>query len=260
MFKIETLIATTKQTDYSLLDKMNIQSDAIVGNQCDENKVVDFDYNGCKIKWLSFNERGVGLNRNNALMRSQADICLVADDDMVYHDGYVKTVEDVFTNHPSADVIIFNVDEEIPTRHVNTKVIKINKHNYGRYGAVRIAFKRESIFLNGISFNLMFGGGAKYSAGEDTLFIKSCLDKGLKVIAVPFSLAKLVEVRESTWFSGYNEKYFIDKGVLNYFLNKKFANLICLYHAIRHRKLYREVGWKKAYKLMLKGVKQVKGN
>lgn len=257
--KIETLIATIKQRDYTLLDKMNIQTDAIVGNQCDENKVDSFEYKGNKIKWLSFCERGVGLNRNNVLMRSQADVCLIADDDMVYYDNYKQTVEKAFLENPKADVIIFNIDNVNGSRHPNTKTIKVNKHNYGRYGAVRLAFKRESIFLNGISFNLMFGGGAKYNAGEDSLFIKDCLDCGLKVIAVPYSIAKLLDCRESTWFTGYNEKYFIDKGVLNYFLNKKLAKLYCLYHAVKHRKTYREIGWYKAYKLMVNGVNKVKG-
>ncbi len=255
---IEVLIATMNQKDHALLDKMNVQTDAIVGNQCDENKIECFERNGHKVKWLSFNERGVGLNRNNTLMRAQADVCLLADDDMVYHDGYADIVEKAFKDNPNANVIIFNIDEEVRKRHVNTKTVKVNKRNFGRYGAVRIAFKREAVFLNGISFNLMFGGGARYGAGEDLLFIKSCLNCGLKIVAVPYSIARLTEERDSTWFKGYNEKYFNDKGVCNYFLSKRLVKLICLYHAIRHRKTYKEVGVIKSYKLMMKGVKQVK--
>ena len=68
--EIQVLVAAMNQKDYSLLDKMNIKTDVIVGNQCDENAVSDFEYNGHTVKWLSFCERGVGLNRNNALMRA----------------------------------------------------------------------------------------------------------------------------------------------------------------------------------------------
>ena len=257
--KVESLIVTTNQKDYSLLDKMNIKTDAIVCNQCDRNSVECFDYLGNVLKWYSFNESGVGPNRTNGLMRASADVCLLADDDMVYYDNYVEVVEKAFTDNKDADVIIFNIDEDGGERFKNVKTVTVNKRNFGRYGAVRIAFRRESIFLNGISFNLSFGGGAKYSAGEDSLFIKSCLDSGLKVIAVPYSIAKLVNDRESTWFTGYTEKYFIDKGVLNYFLNKKLAKLYCFYNAVRHRKSYKEIGWFNAYKLMIKGVNQVKG-
>ena len=73
---LEVLVSTMYQKDYSLLDRMNIQTDAIVVNQCNENSIEKFEYKGHKIKWISLNERGVGLSRNTALMRSTADICL----------------------------------------------------------------------------------------------------------------------------------------------------------------------------------------
>ncbi|NMA73352.1 MAG: hypothetical protein GX963_04170 [Bacteroidales bacterium] len=71
---IEVLIATMDQEDHSLLEKMNIQSNAIVGNQCGRNEVEEIEYEGHKIKFLSFNERGVGLNRNNALRLGAARV------------------------------------------------------------------------------------------------------------------------------------------------------------------------------------------
>ena len=81
--KIQVLVAAVGQTDRSLPQKMNIQTDAIVANQCDENSVEQFEWNGHNVKYLNFVERGVGLNRNNALMRADADICLFADDDKI---------------------------------------------------------------------------------------------------------------------------------------------------------------------------------
>ena len=261
--KIQVLVATVNQEDYSLLDKMNIDSDVIVGNQCDKNVVDEFDYKGWKVKWLSFKERGVGLNRNNVLMRADGDICIIADDDIVFKEGYRQNVCDTFNDYPKADVIICNIDEEIGKYNNQTeKVKKINKRNYGSFGAERIAFRLNSIKFQGISFNQMFGGGAQYSCGEDTLFIKSCLDKGLKIIAVPEALANLEKepTRQSTWFSGYNDKYFFDKGVLYYLLNKKLCKLTALYHCFKHRNTYKEYGFRNAFRTMLKGIKSAKSN
>ena len=68
------LVATMNQNDYSLLNKMNIQTDIIVGNQCAINKVEEFKYRGNNVRWYSFSEKGVGLNRNNALMRAKGII------------------------------------------------------------------------------------------------------------------------------------------------------------------------------------------
>lgn len=37
--KVEVLVATMDQKDDSLVKKMNIQTDAIIGNQCDFNRI-----------------------------------------------------------------------------------------------------------------------------------------------------------------------------------------------------------------------------
>ena len=107
--KVQVLVATMNQEDHSILEKMNIDSDVIVCNQCNQDKVEKFKYNGYDVAFYSFAERGVGLNRNNALMRATGDICLFADDDMVYVDDYVTKVTEAFAKYSDADVIIFNL-------------------------------------------------------------------------------------------------------------------------------------------------------
>lgn len=257
--KLEVLVATMHQTDHSLLEKMNIQSDAIIANQCDRNEVEDFEYNGHKIKYISFAERGVGLNRNNALMRSKADISVIADDDLAYVDNYDEIIKEQFIKNPDADVIIFNLIEERPTRHIIRKRYKVNYCNYMRFGAARIAFKTKSITKNGISFNIHFGGGTEHSAGEDVLFLTDCLKKKLNIIAVPVSIAYLTEARESTWFEGYTDKFFKDKGILFYYISKRWAKLLCLQFVIRRRYMFKEdKSIIEAFKLMLQGIEKEK--
>ena len=56
---LQVLVSTMHQTYPSLLEKMNIQSDAIIINQCDRNEFEEFEYKGNNIKFLSFAERGV---------------------------------------------------------------------------------------------------------------------------------------------------------------------------------------------------------
>lgn len=79
---VQVLVAAMNQTDKSLIEKMNIQSDAIVGNQCSKNSIENFIYGNHCITYLNFAEKGVGLNRNNALMRATGKYCLFADDDI----------------------------------------------------------------------------------------------------------------------------------------------------------------------------------
>lgn len=253
--KIQVLVATMNQNNHSLLEKMNIRSDVIVGNQCERNEIENFEFNNNCVKWLSFNEKGVGLNRNNALMRSDSDICLIADDDMWYYDDYCEIVEKAFSRHPDADIIIFNLEEKESSRYVIPKDMKVNKLNYLRYGTARIAFKLKSIKNNGIYFNECFGGGTRYCHGEDNLFLTSCLNHKLKIYAVPEYIAKLNDDRASTWNKGYDEKYLKDQGALYRAISRKHWRFLCLQDSLRRCSSYNRK-WTEAYKLMKQGAKE----
>ena len=83
MISIELLISTMHQKDYSLLNKMNINSDAVVINQCDEDSYNEFNLNGNHIVWINSTERGLSKSRNLAIKNSNADVCLICDDDEI---------------------------------------------------------------------------------------------------------------------------------------------------------------------------------
>lgn len=248
---VQVLVAAMNQNDYKLPEKMNLRSDAIVGNQCDHNSIELIDYNGHAIKYLNFAEKGVGLNRNNALMRADADICLFADDDMVYKDDYVKIVQEAFRKITQADVLVFNLQEENSERYVIKKYGRVWYHNYLRYGTARIAVRLKSIKENGIYFNQCFGGGTEHCHGEDNIFLTDCLKKGLKIYAVPETIACLTNERESTWNSGYDEKYICDQGELYRKISRRFWILLCLRDALlRYKKDYK-MPFVKAFCLMI---------
>lgn len=249
---IQVLVATMHQCDHSLLKKMNIRSSAIVGNQCDYNSIEKFKYNGHEVTYLNFNERGVGLNRNNALMRATGEICLFADDDVVYEDDYVEKVEKAFLEQPKADVIIFNVKESRngePLKDYVTKNRFVGRKGVSSFATFTIGIRTKRIKEKNIVFHRMFGGGAEFSCGEDTIFLQDCINRGLKVYTCSACIGTVFH-SESQWFEGYTEKYFVDKGVLYYYLYPRMAKALSLYHVIKHRNLYKDVGIKKAINYM----------
>lgn len=248
---VQVLVAAMNQTDHSLLDKMNIRTDVIVGNQCDFDSVERFTYYDHSAVYLNFKERGVGLNRNNALMRASGDFCLFADDDMVYENGYEETVEKAFAKHPDADVLIFNIVGRDKGRDRIVKDGRVNRLNYLRYGTARIAVRLSSIRNNAIYFNQCFGGGTEHCHGEDNLFLTACLDHKMKIYAVPDFIATLTEERESTWNVGYDSRYLKDQGALYRAISKRWWKLLCFQDAVRRKKDYGMSGIK-AFRLMTK--------
>ncbi|MBE6843404.1 MAG: glycosyltransferase family 2 protein [Ruminococcus sp.] len=259
LMNIQVLVATMNQCDYSLLEQMNIHTNAIVVNQCDKNTVEDLEYNYHSVKWLSFYERGVGLSRNNALMRAEADVIMFADDDMIFVDDYDKIVEEAYEKIPKADVIIFDLIYPDNQRKPIKKIEKLSARKCMRFGAARISAKLSSLRINGISFNLCFGGGARFSCGEDSLFLMECIRKGLKIYSYPRVIANLID-RESTWFKSYNDKFFFDKGVLFALLYPNLCNVYAIIHCVKQHKRYSEYGFLASYRQIRKGIRYRKWN
>ncbi len=258
--KIEVLLATMfyEQEDANFLDNMNIQTDIIIGNQCDKNRNEMFTYNGHNVIVLSRSERGVGRNRNTCLFYSDADIILFADNDVRYYDGYGEKIEDFYRTHPNADIVIFNFKEKRdnePIHDINTHNKKAHLKDITKFGTWAITAKRESVLKKRISFSLLFGGGAKYSCGEDSLFLRDCAKSGLKIYLSDETLGEVVH-KESTWFKGINEKYIFDKGALFSAMCPKMYKLFIIRHILKYKKLYGQFGdFKKVLRIMLKGAK-----
>ena len=260
MAKLEVLLATTDQSNFDKLEEMNIQSDIIIANQSDFSEIQKTTKDGKNITMISTTERGVGRNRNLAMLFSSGDICILADDDMRFDDDYTTIVEDAFENNPRADIIIFNIDtigDQSAKRRNNKKVKRIRIFNCLNYGAARIAYRRESIEKVNLSFSLLFGGGCKYCSGEDSLFLTSALRSGLKIYTFPKRLATVLQT-SSSWFTGYNEKYFHDKGCWVAAAFRRTANLWAFMLGIRFRKANPKIRFPKILKLMFLGIRDFK--
>ena len=204
-------------------------------------------------------ERGVGLNRNTALLHADGDIVFFSDEDIRFYDGYEKKVLDAFLHNQDADVITFNfkVDKSRAT-YCNKEKRPIRWYNYGRYPTFCVAAKLEALRKANVSFSLLFGGGAKYSNGEDSLFLHDCLKKGLHLYTSTEEIGEEV-YRESTWFKGYNEKFFVDRGVLYHHLYGKMAKLFSLRFLYAHKgEMCKEISLPVAYRMMKKGIAEGK--
>lgn len=239
--QIQLLITTVNLDDTKgLLQKLNVNSNFLIGNQSDKTSDVLLSYNGYSGLVINRNERGVGRNRNELISHATAEICVLSDDDMHFVDDYSKIVINSFTENPKADVIIFNIDDNNGGRRQNEVLKRISIVNYMNYGAARLAFRREAVVTHGILFNTMFGGGCKYSCGEDSLFIRECIRKGLKVIALPVTIAKLLDDRDSSWFKGYSEKFLFDQGVFLSLAHPVLCRLFSLLLCVKHPEYYKD--------------------
>ena len=112
-------------------------------------------------------------------MRATGDILLFADDDVVYTDGYVDKIVKSFEENPKADLIVFNLKSQNPDRPeaIVENEYRLHWYNSLKFGAFRIAIRKDAIRKANVFYSLFFGGGAKYQSSEDNLFIIQCLKK-----------------------------------------------------------------------------------
>lgn len=238
--KLEVLISTMNQKDiYSLISKMNIQTDAVVINQCERESYEEIVYKEKKIRIFNCAERGLSKSRNKAIKESKADICIIADDDMTYVDNYEEIIKKAYKKYEMADMIAFYVSSENPN-NIKPKLIegKLGPLKSFKIQSVQLTFKRRKIKEKKIRFDENFGAGLDLYMGEENIFIFDCIKSGLNLYSYPIEFARL-DNRESTWFKGYDEKYFKVKGACFYRISRILWIIICLQFVIRKRKLYK---------------------
>ncbi|MFR5633811.1 MAG: glycosyltransferase family A protein [Monoglobales bacterium] len=238
MSKFQVLCVTMNQKDFSKVNQMNLHSDVIFANQTNETAYKEYSFEGHTAKMLSTNTRGVGINRNISLMLAESEICLFADDDMVYEDDLEEQVVSEFVAHPDADVIIFNVktvDDTIRKQKQYTKTRKCSRLERMPWGGVRIAFRLSSVKKANIWFTTLFGGGAVYASGEDSIWLKEAKRKGL-CFYVSSKTIGTVYFDNSTWYTGRDEKLFYARGAYISQIHKSFFGIWSIYYGIRFSK------------------------
>lgn len=257
---IQLLVSAVDQDTAALVRQMHIRTDAVIVNQCGRYGYEEIMDSGHRIQTFSMPERGVGLSRNTALLHASGEICVFSDEDIVLVKDYEAQIRRAYEELPDADMILVNV-RVAPSRRTywNEDIHRISYRNYGRYPAYSITAKKEALVRANVSYSLLFGGGARYSNGEDSLFLKDCLKAGLKIYSHTACIGEETE-RESTWFSGYHEKFFKDRGVLYHYLYGGLALPLAFRFLWVHRgEMCREVTLGQAYAWMRDGVREAGG-
>lgn len=194
------------------------------------------------VKVILCDKRGLSENRNNCIREATADICFIADDDVRYENAYIDEVKNRFFDDNSLDILsgkIQTYDKEPEYKKYKNNITKVNFSNFKNISSIEIVFRRESIVDNDILFDPDFGlGSLKFSkGGEETIFIKDSLNKGLKINYFPIYLVKHpyessgkkeISIEDKFFFlGGYTRRIFGRKGFIFilYFCFKYFKQI-----------------------------------
>lgn len=245
------------QQDDTLVQKSHITGDVLVINQCNETDERHYPTHNGTARMICTTDRGLTRSRNLAIETSCADICLLCDDDEQFVADYEKQILSAYKAVSDADVIILKMLNREPS--FPDKIQRLRFPKTMKVSSWQISFRRESLIRSGVRFDELLGAGTGNGAEEELKFLLDCQRNGLKIYYVPNAIASVGQT-VSTWFDGFNESFFENRGATTrYILGAPLAFVYGVYYVIKKRAMYAErLTPKKAMSALLRGMKENK--
>lgn len=253
MSSVEVLISAMHQKDFRIFEKTNISSDALMINQCEEEKYFEVEKEFGKFRILSTTERGLSNSRNMALKNAVGTYCLLCDDDEFLYEGYKEKIIEAYQQYPRADIICFQIKRK--NKEYSNNYRKINYLTSLRVSSWQITFKLKDLQKANIKFDPNFGSGTPIGSGEENIFLYDCLRAGLNIYYVPICIGEVAQ-NKSQWFVGFTEKYFINRGVIiRRLMGRWYGMLYCIYFSIsKYQKYHVDISFFRVIRLLIKGM------
>lgn len=185
---VEILVATMHQTSLDFLWKMFAHNDhadfkILIINQTSINKQLSSNFDHITV--INCFEYGIPKSRNLAISKATSDICLMADDDIVYEPNFRETIVEAHLKHPNAAMISFEAIDEHQQKYAHYYPAGTHsKASLKKIYTWVISFKREVYLKNKIFYNMHFGFGACFRGQEEHVFLRNAFDKGLNMVHV----------------------------------------------------------------------------
>ena len=250
--KTEVLLSVMDKEDtLHYTDMLNIRTDALIVNQCGVRNIYQTSSRYGKIYVRESDERGLSKSRNEALDNAHSDTVIFSDNDIKYeNDAFIK-IDSAFSADPEAAVLVFFIERPERKAPVYPRESLMDKIHMMKIFSPEIALRRS--LIKDLRLNEEFGAGAKYSMGEENIFLFEAKRRGLKIKYIPEKIATMLP-GESSWFKGYDEDFFFNRGAGYYVMDKKMWYPLAWQFILRKRKLYSsEISMSDAYKSMLEG-------
>lgn len=237
--KIDVLMSTmNKEKIEDVITKSKNIKRAIIVCQTDDKDKKNIKFKNYKMYF--YQEKGISKSRNRLLQNCESEIGIITDDDISFVADYESLVLDAYKKYNDADIITFNIK-------IGDKVVGNYKHKrhtkISVLGVVscQITFKTNSI-KNKVKFDERFGLGTNFKSGEENIFLKEALNKGLKIYHVNTILCTHPAVK--TTGEIWNDEVIIGKGALSYRLFGKCSIFFKLYLLI-----FKYSQYKKSYSI-----------
>lgn len=186
---LQILLSTMFREDLGFLEnifphKHFSEYNIVIVNQTTPDKILESKYDSIIV--INSFERGTSQSRNIAIKYSTADICLIADDDIIYEPDFEETILNTFSNHMDAGIISFEaiIENRKPYKQYPDYTLH-NKRTLFSVHEITISFRRKQLIDNQLFFNEYFSLGGLFGGCTEYVFLRAAHAKGIKSYHVP---------------------------------------------------------------------------
>lgn len=176
LLRIDVLVATMNRDEDDFLDQMFPEPlpdevTILIVNQSDVSQLTS---TRPSVKVLNTTDKGLSKSRNKALAATTADICVFADDDVVFLPGFAAKISRAYQQLPHCDFIRFRYEcapgitaKSYPSHPKTdlswTEVLSCS--------SLEMTLRPKAIRAQQLAFDDRFGLGSDYVMGEEQVFL-----------------------------------------------------------------------------------------
>jgi glycosyltransferase involved in cell wall biosynthesis len=207
---LEILIATMNQTHLDFLQPMFqfnpiVDFTVLIVNQTTPDKLLHSDRKNVRV--INRFEIGLCKSRNVALRESRADICLIADDDVIYEPDLKTKILKAYERYPNADFISFQAKNKTGNGFLNyPSPGEHNQKTLKKINSIVMSLARKKYIEKNLFFNAYFGLNGLFQGAEEYVFLRDALGNGFKMYHDDTSIVTHPEV-SSGHFMGSDQSF-----------------------------------------------------
>ena len=224
---IEILISTMNQNSLDFLVPMFPYShfsnfSILIINQTQKEKILTSDY--ANVRVINSFEKGLAKSRNLALENAVGKILIIADDDVVYKEGFAIEIIDAYNKFPKAAVINFeaeNLDGSLIKKYPSGSKANLNIFDVLNSSSIEMTLNKKIINESKVSFDENFGLGAVFEMGEEAIFLSDLKAKQKQLVFEP-QIIVIHKNQTSSEKKSIDDKYYIQGALFSRIFKKKY--------------------------------------
>lgn len=224
---IEILISTMNKDSLDFLIPMFPYShfsafQILIVNQTEGEKILTSGYSNIRV--INSFEKGLSKSRNLALENALGKILVIADDDVVYEEGFITKITDAYNKFPAAAVIQFSAVNSIGDlikKYPSNSKVNLNSFHILNVSSIEMTLNKTVIDASQIRFDENFGLGAVFEMGEEAVFLSDLKAKNKQLVFDPQVIA-MHENPTSSEKINITDKYYIQGALFSRIFKKKY--------------------------------------